>query len=140
MEEKNSRDKKNLERLLSENFQMFAETIECGSSCEQINDGAQGEFIQVGSALGILTYYLVSVPWIEVFKRESARFMVHSIFCDHLNALSDNQLPADTHSAWKFVALPCMHAHINSSEAADCHLSFKWSQEFCGPALSRKPL
>ena len=33
-----------------------------------------------------------------------------------------------------------MHAHINSTEAADCHLSFKWSQEFCGPALSRKPL
>ena len=33
-----------------------------------------------------------------------------------------------------------MHAHIKSTEAADCHLSFKWSQEFCGPALSREAL
>ena len=66
--------------------------------------------------------------------------MVPSIFCDNLNALGDNQLPPDLHSAWKLHALAYMHVHINSSEAADCHLSFKWSQEFCAPAFSRKPL
>ena len=35
--------------------------------------------------------------------------MVHSIFCDHLTALGDNQLPADSHSAWK------LHASASAS-------------------------
>ena len=34
--------------------------------------------------------------------------MVHSIFCDHLNALGDNQL----HSAWKLHASACMNTSI----------------------------
>ena len=38
--------------------------------------------------------------------------MVHSIFCDHLTALGDNQLPADSHSAWKLHASACMHTSI----------------------------
>ena len=42
--------------------------------------------------------------------------------CDRLNALGDNQLPPDSHSAWKLHASACMHALINSTEAADCHL------------------
>ena len=37
---------------------------------------------------------------------ESAR---PQISCDHLNALRDNQLPADSHSAWKLHAFACMH-------------------------------
>ena len=44
---------------------------------------------------------------------------MHRIFCDHLNALALQQLPADSLSAWKMHVSACIHAGIESSLAAD---------------------
>ena len=76
-------------------------------------------------AAGIDCWFVIKhAKAIEVFSRECARFKVHSIFCDHLNALGENQLPADSHSAWKLHTSACMHTSIPVRQLiVTCHSS-----------------
>ena len=63
--------------------------------------------------------------------------------CDLLNALSDNQLPADSQSAWKLHASACMHTSILVRQliVTRCiQVVTKNTVHHKACALSRKPL
>ena len=57
--------------------------------------------------------------------------MVHSNFCDCLTAFGDNQLPPDSHSAWKLHASACMHACTHQFQSGSWLSlnAFQWSQK-----------
>ena len=54
-------------------------------------------------------------------------------FCDDLNAMGDNQLPPDSHSAWKLHA-SAHSIHCGSQLAADCYLMHSSGhKKYCSP-------
>ena len=71
------------------------------------------------------------------FSRELARLPAHRIFCGHLKALASHIL---LHTVDSTYATSLGRAHRESTGNCRGSISFKQSQEFCGPALSRKTL
>ena len=96
-------------------------------------------FKQIGRSSRLYQFYLYSA------KRTMHRGFLESAgpqnSCDHLNALGDNQLPADSHSAWKLHA--CMHTSIPVRQliVTQCiQVVTKNTVHHKACVLSRKPL
>ena len=92
------------------------------------------------SRVGSTTDYSTDCCQSLRFSRKCTPFSVRSIFCDHLNAFSLQQLRADSLTAWICMRVcRCMHSESQRT-VVEWGKAFKQSQEFCGPGLSRKPL